>query len=101
MSLQDSPVGTILYTSWGYDQTNIDFYQITQRRGQSTLVLQKLQTNEETIAWCESKVTPRAGEFTNDPAITCRVNKYGKASVAKYASLHLWDGQPKHATSYA
>ena len=25
----DLKVGDILYSSWGYDQTNIDFYQVT------------------------------------------------------------------------
>lgn len=32
-------VGDILWTSWGYDQTNISFYQIVQLKGKHTMVL--------------------------------------------------------------
>ena len=32
-------VGTILYASWGYDQTNIDYYKITQTRGNTMVYI--------------------------------------------------------------
>lgn len=32
-------VGDILYSSWGYDQTNIDLYQITELNGASMVTL--------------------------------------------------------------
>ena len=31
-------VGTVLYTSWGYDQTNVDYYQIVAKRGRQVKV---------------------------------------------------------------
>ena len=34
-------LGDIFYTSWGYDQTNIDFYQVVQLKGKHTLVLRQ------------------------------------------------------------
>ena len=34
-------VGDIFYSSWGYDQTNIDFYQVVSLKGKHTLVLRK------------------------------------------------------------
>jgi len=30
--------GDILYSSWGYDQTNVDFYQVTEVRGKHVIV---------------------------------------------------------------
>ena len=32
--------GDILYISWGYDQTNVDFYRVKELRGQTQLILQ-------------------------------------------------------------
>ena len=37
-------LGDIFYSSWGYDQTNIDFYQVVALKGKHTLVLRQ---NEE------------------------------------------------------
>lgn len=34
-------LGDILYTSWGYEQTNITFYQVVQLKGKHTLVLRR------------------------------------------------------------
>ncbi len=34
-------VGDIFYTSWGYDQTNIDFYQVVALRGKHTVVVRR------------------------------------------------------------
>ena len=35
-------IGSILYTSWGYEQTNIDFYQVIELIGTSTVVLREI-----------------------------------------------------------
>ena len=34
-------LGDIFYSSWGYDQTNIDFYQVVELKGKHTLVLRR------------------------------------------------------------
>ena len=34
-------LGDIFYSSWGYDQTNIDFYQVVQLKGKHTLILRR------------------------------------------------------------
>lgn len=36
--LEQVKVGDIFVSSWGYDQTNVDFYQITERRGHMALL---------------------------------------------------------------
>lgn len=101
MSLTNAAVGDILYTSWGYDQTNYDFYEIVARRGTSTIDLRKLQCASEDEGWCRHKVTPVKGAFAGDETLTRRINKHGSAKIESYAWLHPWDGKPKHATSYA
>jgi hypothetical protein len=100
-TLKDAPVGTILYASWGYEQTNYDFYQLVQRRGQSTLVLRKLKVSKESEGWARYKVMPLKDQFDGEETITRRVSKYGYAKVNDCAHLYAWDGDAKHATSYA
>lgn len=36
-------IGDIYYTEWGYDQTNVDFYQVVQLKGKHTVVLRQLE----------------------------------------------------------
>jgi hypothetical protein len=95
-------VGSILYTSWGYDQTNYDFYQVVERRGTSTIVLRKLAVESENEGWCRDKVKPRKDVFIErDEPLVRRINKHGRARIESYSCLYPWDGLPKHATSYA
>lgn len=101
MTLNDAVPGTILYASWGYEQTNHDFYQVIERRGKSTLVLRQLKVAKESEGWARDKVMPLKDQFTDDPPLTRRIGKHGYARVTNYAFLYPWEGTPKHATSYA
>lgn len=100
-TLQTVEVGAILYTSWGYEQTNYDFYQLVERRGKSTLVLRKLQVTKESEGWARDKVMPVKDQFDGEEKLTRRIDKHGYAKVTDYAHLYVWDGAAKHATSYA
>lgn len=40
-------VGSVMVSSWGYEQTNVDFYQVTALRGQRGATLRKLQSRRE------------------------------------------------------
>ena len=35
-------IGDVFYSSWGYDQTNIDYYKVVGFRGKTTLELQRI-----------------------------------------------------------
>ena len=35
-------IDDVFYTSWGYEQTNVDYYKVVGFRGQSTLLLQEI-----------------------------------------------------------
>lgn len=35
-------VGDIFYASWGYDQTNVDFFRVKKLRGKTQVVLQEV-----------------------------------------------------------
>lgn len=71
-------VGSILVNSWGYDQTNVDAYQVVAKKGASVW-LQPIQTEvvQET-SYDSAKVRPVKDKFIDGrEVIIKRVNAYG------------------------
>lgn len=101
--------GAILYSSWGYEQTNVDFYRIEKRAG-AWLTLQQIEAAEASDGAdsMTGKVVPAdpprpKGEpirrkILGDPVSSssgCVVK------IESYAFAYLWDGQPKRVSHYA
>ena len=99
-------VGDILYSSWGYDQTNIDFYQVTEvSKTGKTIKIRKIKSKTvETVAWAQERVVACPDEFCGGEMRKV-VQSYGEnseyVSIASYASARKWDGSPCLETSYA
>ncbi len=118
-------VGDILHHSWGYDQTNCDFYQVVEVK-KASVVLRKIGT--ETVPgsegfMCESlmpkkdafiekgtqALTKNDYEITPDnPTILKRVSFYvhndGSLKYfipTPYGWCDLWDGKPEYHSWYA
>ena len=53
-------VGDILYSSWGWEQTNIDFYQVIAIRGSAVDLRQLDQRNDRPAARCFQGQDPYA-----------------------------------------
>jgi hypothetical protein len=97
-------VGDILESSWGYDQTNIDFYQVIALVGKASVKLQKMACNSTPeIGFMTAEKTPtrpvgdpftkREGQFpdTGRPYIR----------ISNYAYAFPWDGKPARYSWYA
>ena len=56
-------VGDIFYTQWGYDQTNIDFYQVVELKGKHTMVLRGLTEKCELDSSWNGKTRPIRDAF--------------------------------------
>lgn len=91
--------GTILYTSWGYDQTNIDFYQVTRRSGLRVWVRPIAARQVKEGAFMSGDFRPNQGEFTGPETQHTISGPYVRFSNFEHASI--WDGREKHATWYA
>ena len=77
-------VGDIVYTSYGYEQTNIDFYQIVGLVGKSTAEYVSIGSKVvETTSWCSADVTPDTSIKGNNIQ-RGRIGQYG----VKIGSLH-------------
>lgn len=101
----DLKVGDILYSSWGYDQTNIDFFQVVEKKGAQTVVIRPIASKVvETTGWCSDMVVAVKDAFIESPIydsyMTKRVSD-NSVKLKSYSWAWLWDGEPKNETSYA
>lgn len=96
-------VGDILYSSWGYDQTNIDFYEVVKVLPKS-VVIREIGARSEVTGYESGECWPIPGSFKGPPR-TVRV-KGESVKVASYAHAHLMkknaagEYSAKHWTSY-
>jgi len=90
-------VGDIFYTSWGYDQTNIEFFKIVKISGKRITVKELRQRATQTGRDCGDCIPDSF--FTKDAKeIILGVCHHGGFSIeGHYAAI--WDGKPKMYTS--
>lgn len=91
-------VGDILQASWGYDQTNVDFYLVTKVVGTRTVELREIGSKVVSGAGspCEN-VVPNPDVFIKDTIYTKRVSN-GYVNFSSYKTARKWDGQPCYQT---
>lgn len=80
-------VGDVLKASWGYDQTNIDYYQVTALVGAKSVEIREIKNlatydGQAMAGHC----VPQPGEFTGKPMIK-RADGDG-VRIASYAWAH-------------
>lgn len=103
-------LGAILEHSWGYDQTNIDFFVIVKRsdtpKGDTWLTLQEMTVGSKTeTGFMQGRCTP--GEVRDDAKpIRRKLHKWqgeerGVGIERSYGWASLWDGKPANWTAYA
>jgi hypothetical protein len=78
-------VGDILYGSWGYDQTNIDFFQVVEVGNRSLKIREIGSRSVRTTSWCSEYVEPVKDRFVKDEIH--RVNLV----------IHSWGGKASHS----
>ncbi len=96
-------VGDILYTSWGYDQTNVDFYQVVNLAGTKMVEVREIAkqtTNDSGTGPMSGYVVAVKDQFKSEPK-RYRANSTNALRIEKYAYAHLWDGKPQRVSWYA
>ena len=92
-------VGDILVSSWGYDQTNVDFYEITEARGK-TVWLRRIAADSVDKGNMSGTVTPRPGDFLPRAEVLRRLAQPGHVRVDRDRHAHRWEGRPEYFSSY-
>ena len=98
----DYKPGDILYTSWGYDQTNIEFFQVVAVPSSKSITVREIASamprGEE--GFMSGRVVAVPDKFTGEP-ITKRVSPSGSIKFASYRYAWKWDGRERYCSWYA
>lgn len=90
----------IIVSSWGYDQTNVDFFQIIERKG-LTVILQTIGSKATHDRNGDSGTcTPDISNKIGEP-FKKRITKSAHIKFSSFQSGHVWDGTPMCWSSYA
>jgi hypothetical protein len=95
-------VGDIFVSSWGYDQTNIDFYKVLNVKNKSAILVEIGQTRNYTGHMQGICIPDHT--VVGKKLLTKRIQVVGNKPCFKltsYASAFLWDGKNEHFTEWA
>lgn len=94
-------VGTILVSTWGWEQTNVEFYQVV-RVTPRTVVIRGIQYRvaEDLPYFAQDKVTAVRDAF-DTYEFRRTVSENGYISVGRWKVANEWDGEPVLRTRYA
>jgi len=101
-------VDDIFYDTWGYEQTNVDFYQITRTTEKSIWMREIGREIVASTGFMQGKVMPIKGAFTGEEKRKTPLD-YGSTNEDNgffISSKHGWitkwkEGEEIHFTSYA
>lgn len=101
-ALHSFKVGDILYSSWGYDQTNIDWYQVVAAQPKS-IKIREIASKIVRQGEQSDQVVPVKNDFVGDPMVkipqTRGKNQPFFVKIKSFITAYPWDGQPKYETS--
>lgn len=76
----DLQVGDVVRSSWGYDQTNVNHYQVTAVIGKRTVEVRELSGIVERDSGMSGDVAPVWGEFKGEP-MRRQVDQHGAVNM--------------------
>lgn len=92
-------VGEILYSSWGYDQTNVDYYEVVEIKSKKSVVIQKIAGSISGVDCMPGYTLPKKGDYCGNKMVK-RVSVGNSVRINGYTAS-LWDGKPKNCSWYA
>lgn len=91
-------VGSIFGTCWGYEQTNVEWYQITDIKG-STVRLRRIAEEVTATGFMSGETKPLKGQFIGEEMK--RIIRGTGIRIDDVVTAYLSDGCPRHYSSYA
>jgi hypothetical protein len=107
-------IGDIFVSTWGYDQTNVDFYKVISTTAKTVTVVPIGQKIVEQTGFLSETVEPvdqikeettynwETGEKTTTPAkpIRRKIISGGYIKITDYQWAKQWTGRPVNQTHY-
>jgi hypothetical protein len=94
-------VNDILVSSWGYEQTNVDYFQVIEVKGKSCKVCKihhKIVEGSEGFMSC--KVLPIKDQFQGEP-FNKLILKGNHIKISYSQNAYLWGGDENYMSWYA
>lgn len=97
-------VGDILASQWGYEQTNVCFYEVI-KASRFFVTVREISALSMPTGWAQDLKAPRPGSYIGEP-MRRKVKDYSIAKDSPYIEIksfelaRLWDGRPTEATSW-
>jgi hypothetical protein len=63
----DVQAGDVFVAIWGYEQTNVDYYEVTRRIGDCMVEIRKIAAMTESTGWLTGNCVPRKGVYIGKP----------------------------------
>ena len=103
-------VGDVLVASWGYEQTNYDYYQVTGLVGRRSVQIRELAQQSAETGFLQGDCVPRKNVFKGEPMTkqvnpqnAIKVKRWGvwarKKEATEIAGMQVF--KPDHYTAYA
>lgn len=102
-------VGDIFASCWGYEQTNVEFYEVVEKSGCYVTVREVAQESEST-GWGSWTCSPVPGAYLdrssfiddNRKGKRCKVSPYGRIKITRdgVVSAGKWTGRKMHASDW-
>lgn len=92
-------INDILCSTWGYDQTNVDFYEVVGLTNKSVKLVKIGQKMVENVGSLSEYVVPDR-KYRGEKTITRRVGLSDGVSVSDVSYAYKWGGEPILQTHY-
>lgn len=95
-------VGDILSYTWGYEQTNVQFYQVVEVKPSCKMVvIREIGKDIQEAPGCSSmsgQATPCYNSFKSEEILK---RSFGDYVSMDFSSARKWDGRPEYISWYA
>lgn len=95
--------GDIFVSSWGYEQTNVDFFEVIKVKG-DWITLREIEYSVEMGGGMTGRSVPAEPFEPKGQPFRRKLQNFGSEPMCKiqsYSYARPWDGQPMRVSYYA
>jgi len=91
-------IGDILSSSWGWEQTNVEFYQVVVV-SKASVTLRQIAASIKQTGYMSGETLPCPDTFIGEP-FQRRVSVSNWVRISNYAAASPWNGRPQYVSWY-
>lgn len=83
----DLTLSTVMYGSWGYEQTNVEFYEVTKIVGKTMVEIRELKVDKDFDGSMSGKCIPLVGQYTDEAPKRVKVKNNNSVRLHDHCTL--------------